>query len=167
LIAALIGTAHIQAVTVGSYLAAWPAGAVFFTFISAADIALARMLLARLRNSVLVAAAAATSTGLLAFWVYSRTAGLPFGPTLHVEQGFGIADTMAAVLEVATLSVAVILLLGSRRLQQRSPVTDHPRGLALVAVIAITVIGLADSAPEWFDWGSPAADSGTLISHEH
>jgi hypothetical protein len=83
--------------------------------------------------------------------LYSRTLGLPFGPGKGLPEQVGLADLAACALEVGTLLVAVVLLRGEGGLRRRPQASAHVSRLALVAVAAITAIGLAGSGLAWFD----------------
>jgi hypothetical protein len=57
---------------------------------------------------------------------------------------------MAVALEVATL-VAALTLLRTTGWLRHPTFPAHYRALALVAVVAVTAIGLAGAAPGWMD----------------
>src|SRR6185436_987198 len=148
LAAGFFGSAAIHAAVVPEHLSEWSAAGVFFIALTAAEVAIAALLLARPQPSVLLAAAVA-SVVPLAVWLYSRTLGLPFGPEAGIPEQVGVADVAACLLEVGTLVLAVVLL--RRRGWLRRPAASaHLRGLAVVAVIAVTAIGLAGSSLSWF-----------------
>src|SRR4029077_3534063 len=142
----------------------WPAAALFFVILVAAEVAVAAILLGNLRRGGLLAAAA-VSLVPLAVWVYSRATGLPFGPGAFVPEAVGLPDLLACVLEVVTLVGAIILLRSAGWLERRSPVSAHIRGLVLVAVIAVTAIGMAGTAPTWFD--DPGSSGSDSVSDTH
>jgi hypothetical protein len=84
-------------------------------------------------------------------WFWSRTTGLPFGPEPGEAEAVGLADCAACLLEVVTLVVAVALVrgwLGARR--PGAPSTTHLPRLALVALVAVTALGLAGTPLAWF-----------------
>lgn len=111
-------------------------------------------------------AAAVASIGPLALWLYSRTSGIPFGPEAGVPEQVGLADSAACALEVITLLLAVVLL-RDRGWLRRPPASAHVSGLAVVAVVAVTAIGLAGSGLAWFDvFGSSGGQSMTS-PHSH
>ena len=60
--------------------------------------------------------------------------------------------------------VAAVVLLRSTRRAWRSPVSAHTRSLRLVAVIAITAVGLASAVPTWIDDSGPQTVL-TSVSH--
>jgi hypothetical protein len=140
LAAGLFGAAVIHAAVVPEHIAEWTAAGVFFVVLSAAELAGAAAVLLSGRPVVLIAAAA-LSVGPLLLWAYSRTRGLPFGPEAGVAEAIGPADVAASLLEAATLAAAIVCL--RARVRPRRPRTSSHLGrLALVAVVAVTVIGL-------------------------
>jgi hypothetical protein len=168
LVAGLLGSAAIHAAVIPQHLTEWGAAGVFFILLAAAELAVAGLLFVRLQPNLLLAAAA-LSLAPLALWLYSRTLGMPFGPGAGSPEPVGLADLAACALEVLTLLVAVVLLRGIGRLQLRPATSAHVRGLAVVAVVAVTFIGLAGSSLAWFDAvgnsGVQSAVTGSPHSH--
>ncbi len=158
LAAALVGGAAIHGAAVSEHLTEWSAAGAFFIVLAMVEIAAAAVLLFRATDGAVIAAGI-ISIGPLGLWLYSRTAGLPFGPGAGAPERIGLADSVTGALEITALVIAVALLRG-RRFAPRPPISAHLRSLALVAVFAATAIGLAASAPQWFD--SSGADS---LSH--
>jgi len=158
LAAGLFGSAAIHAAVVPEHLTEWAAAGVFFIALTAAQLAVAVLLLTRPRPTVLLAAAVA-SIGPLVLGLYSRTLGMPFGPEAGVPEQVGLAAGAAFVLEVSTLLLAVLLLRGREWLRRRSPTSAHVIGLAVVAVIAVTVIGLGSGLAWLEDFGSSGGSS--------
>jgi hypothetical protein len=149
LAAGLVGSAVVHAAVVPEHLTEWSSAGVFFVVLTAAELAVAIQVGARLQRTVL-AAAAVVSAGPLLVWAYSRSFGMPFGPEAGVPESIGLADCAAVVLEVGTLFAAVILLRGNGWLRRRTAVSAHVNRLVLVAVVAIMVIGLGGTSLEWF-----------------
>jgi len=147
LAAGFFGTAAIHAAVVPQRLSGWVVAGVFFIVLVAAELAIAGLLLAPghqpggLTQPTVLLSAAVVSIGSLALWWYSSTIGLPFGPRAGIAEQVGLADLTACLLAAGSLLVAVILLRGRSSLR-RPPVSAHLRWLALLAVIAITTIGL-------------------------
>ena len=142
LVALLLGSAVIHGAVVPEHLTQGGAVGAFFVVLVAGELAVAVALVIR-RQPIALFAAVAVSLGPLVLWVYSRTIGVPFGQGAGVREPVGLADTMACVLEIGTLIVAVVLLRRRDRLLQGTPASAHVRWLTLVAVVAITAIGFA------------------------
>jgi hypothetical protein len=96
-------------------------------------------------------AAAAISIGPLLLWLCSRTIGLPFGPEPGAPEGVGVPDCMACALEVISLAAAVLLLRPRRWLARRPSASTHVRGLAALALVSVTAVGVATTGLGWFD----------------
>ena len=142
LAAGLVASAAIHAAVVPEHLAEWAAAGVFFILLTAAEVGVAALLFTRVRQQAVLLAAVALSVGPLLVWLYSRTAGLPFGPEAGTPEAIGLPDIVACTLEAATLLAAVVLIRAAGRV--RLPVMSvNARALALVAVVAVMAIGLA------------------------
>ncbi len=160
LVAGLLGSAAIHAAVVPEHLSEWRAAGLFFILLATAEVAVVQLPRDR-RPRLALFAAAGVSLAPLALWVYSRTAGLPFGPEAGVPEAVGIPDSVASVLEVGTLFASIVLLRAPRWLG-RPTATAHVRTLMLLAVIALTAIGLAGTSAAWFDvYGS--GDPGMVM----
>ena len=131
------------------HLHEWTAAGLFFIALTAAEIVVACLFLGRRPGRGLLLGAAAISVVPLVAWLWSRTLGLPFGPEPGVAEAVGVPDVLACVLEVVAL-LAVLALLNPGRLV-RPPLSAHTRGLAVLALIAVTAIGFAATGPSWFD----------------
>jgi len=154
LIAGLVGSAVIHAAVVPEHLGEWAAAGSFFVLLTAAELAVAGWLCLGARVPALLAAAA-LSGGPLLVWLWSRSSGLPFGPEPGTPEPVGMADIAACVLEVVTLVLAVVLLrraLDGGRSDDRQRDGTAPNGfrLGLVAIVAVSAIGLAGTALPWF-----------------
>jgi hypothetical protein len=122
--------------------------------------------LARVRPRTALRAAAAISVAPLLVWLYSRTAGLPFGPEAGIPENAGVPDILACLLEVGSLLAATALLRSTRWLARRSPASSHVHGLAVVALICITVIAVGGTGLSRFDaFGISASHSATGMNH--
>jgi hypothetical protein len=173
LAAGLAGSAVLHAAVVPQHLGEWGAAGVFFVALAAAELAVAALLRAgpqpqqpivRIAGpQPTVLAAAVVSIGPLALWLYSRTLGMPFGPGAGVPEPIGLTDLTACVLEICTLILAVVLVRGKAWLR-RPPFSAHLGAITLVAVIAITTIGLAGSGLAWFDGFGHCADQSVTTS---
>jgi len=160
LIAGLLGSAVIHAAVIPDHLAEWTAAGVFFILLTVIQVALAGLLLTRLNHALLLSAVL-LNAGPLLLWLYSRTLGLPFGPTTGIPESIGLADVIAGILEVTAL-LAACLLLRATPSAARPQASAHRRGLILVAVIGVTAIGLFGAAPNWFD-DSSGDDPPTMV----
>ncbi|MBO1269111.1 hypothetical protein [Arthrobacter cavernae] len=170
LVTALFGSAAIHAAVVPEHLGEWAAAGAFFLVLSAAQFAAGLLVLRRRQRTVLPArtallATAAVSIIPLALWLYSRTAGLPFGPGAGVPEPLGLPDSAAGALELGTLVLAMVLLRGRGRLPGRPPASAHIRALPVVAAIAVGVIGLAGTGAAWFDNPGRFGHESETISH--
>ena len=137
---ALLGTATLHDTVTPYLLPDWPAARTIFGLLCAAEIVVALLVVARPRRAVLLCAVAVCAVPLVV-WMLSRTTGLPFGPESGLPQQVGLVDGAAAVLEVAALVAAVILLRAPDWLWRPSA-AQHLGRLALVGVVAVTVVGL-------------------------
>jgi hypothetical protein len=140
LLATLLGAAAIHATVIRGQLAQWPSGGIAVLLLMIAEVDAVLLFLLRLRFVHFLVAAAVSACPLLT-WLYAHTAGLPFGPHAGVAQPVGLTDTSAALLEAATLVVAVAAL--RRRRPPRPANAQQPAGLALAGVVAVSVIGVA------------------------
>jgi hypothetical protein len=151
LVVSLVASAAIHVAVIPEHVVEWRAAGLFFASLTAGELFVAGALLARPRRPDVLYAAAAISIGPLLLWLYSRTIGLPFGPEPGAPEGVGVPDCMACALEVISL-VAVVLLLRPRRwLARRPSASTHVRGLAALALVSVTVIGVATTGLGWFD----------------
>jgi hypothetical protein len=99
----------------------------------------------------------------LALWVASSL--IATGP--RQASTVNLSDVPAAVLELGTLVVAAILLIDGRWLHRSDRMSEHARSIALVSVLAITVLGLAVSGLPGLDDYAGMADLGPAIAHPH
>ena len=61
-----------------------------------------------------------------------------------------------------TLIARVVLLRRGGRLRRLPAASAHVLGLALLAVVAVTTIGLAGAAPHWFDGVDSGGEATTM-----
>ena len=125
LAAGLVGSAAVHA---GMALVGRPLAGIVAIGLTAAQLAVAVRLVGEPRRAGL-AAAVMVSVGALAVSAFASPA-------------LGLADGMAGLLEVGTLAAAMVLLRAPRWMR-RSPPSAHQMSLALVGVLALTVLGLA------------------------
>jgi hypothetical protein len=146
-IGGLAGAAVVHAAVAPEHLREWPAAGMFFVLLALWELGVAGLLLMRLSERTMLLAAAALSAGPLALWLWSRTAGMPFGPGAGAAEAVGVPDLMACLLEVASLVAALVLLRGT----SRRPSDGHVRGMAVLALVAVTTIGVATVGLAGFD----------------
>ena len=144
LAAGLTGSAVIHAAVVPEHLREWSAAGAFFVALAGGELVVAAALAWRRGMPALVAAVILSVCPLL-LWLCSRTIGLPLGPDRWVPESIGLADVSACLLEVTTSSLAFILVRGRPGLRSRPATVAHRRWLPLVAVLAVTAIGLSGS----------------------
>lgn len=160
---ALLATASIHAAVIPQHLNEWGAAGAFFILLAAAEAAVATALLTRPRPAVLLTAAA-ISLGPLVLWLYSRTAGMPFGPAAGTAENIGVPDSVACALEIGSLLAAAFLLRPTQWLLRRPPLSAHLVALTLVAMLAVTAIGLAGTGPSWFDVFPTSGDQSQMMT---
>ena len=159
LVGALGGAAVIHAAVIREHLSEWPAAGLFFVALTVAEIVVAGLVLGRLGGRTALLAATALSVVPLAVWLWSRTLGLPFGPEAGIPEAVAVPDVLACFLEIGA-ALAALALLTPRRLV-RPPLSAHAKGLAVLALVAITTIGFAATGPAWFDaFGVAASQTG-------
>jgi hypothetical protein len=163
LAAVLFGSAVIHAAVVPGQVAEWAGAGLVFGVLAAMELAVAAVALASPQPGALLAAAI-VSIGSLALWLYSHTVGVSFGSGIGALEQVGLTGGAAFALEASTLLVAVILLRGRGQLRQ-PPASAHVRWLALVAVIAVTAIGLAGSGLASLDDFGSSGDQSVLVPH--
>jgi hypothetical protein len=164
LIAGLLCAAHLHVAVIPEHLTKWGSAALLLLLLAAAEVAVAALLLQRQRR-VLLAAAVLVALIPLVLWLYGRTAGLPFGPGAGSAQSIGVPGAIAAILELVTLLAALLLLRREGSLRRHPGASAHSRALMVLAIVAVTFIGLAGTALTWFD--QPGAADNPSVSHSH
>jgi hypothetical protein len=164
LVAGLLGSAVLHAAVVPAHLPNWTTAGALSLALAAAELALAMQVGAALRTGVLRAVVVFSAVPLV-LWALSGTTGLPFGPGAGARQPVGLTDLMAAVLEVGTLVVALLLMRRTASLRDRPRASAHVHQLAVLAVVIVATIGLAGTSLTWFDDLTPGFD--TTSQHHH
>jgi hypothetical protein len=160
LAAALVGAGTIHAAMAPSHLGESAVEGAGFVASAFAQILLAGAVLLRPTRRVLLAVSG-LSLALLAAWVVSRTAGLPFGGHSGHPESVTVVDGVTVALELVTLGVAAALALGARPpvLRGRGPALATA-GLALVFAVG------AVSSPDARDHASGAHGEHGAAGHD-
>jgi len=137
LLATLLGAAAVHGSLVHAQLAHWPLAGLALLLLTIAEVDAALLFLLNTRSMHYLAAAVVSAVPLL-LWTYAHTTGLPFGPHPGVAQQLSLTGTTAAVLQAATLVVAVVALRRPR--PSRAVQAQRSARLALAGVVAVTVI---------------------------
>jgi hypothetical protein len=152
---ALLAAGLLHAAVVPAALHRSTAVGASLVLLAAVELGVAVQVMGRLRRSVLVAAAAVSVLPLLV-WLYSHVVGLRSGPSaaqssVHsVGQPLGLAYGAALPLEIAALAAVGLLVVGGGWLA-RPRASAHVRGIALVAVLAVTAVGLGGTGLALFN----------------
>ena len=149
-VAALLAGAAIHVAVIGEHFAEWTAAGLFFILLTTSEVAVAGLLLTKVRRRAVLLGAAIVSLGPLVLWLYSRTAGMPLGPEPGTPEAIGLADVVACAAEAVSL-LAVVALLRPTSWLRRPTSSAHVKALVVVSLIAVTAIGLAATAPDWFN----------------
>jgi hypothetical protein len=104
------------------------------------------------------------SGGPIILYLYSCAVGLPFGPGAGIPAPVSVPGCVACALEIATLFAVGWLLRAGPERRRRPAASAHLRGLVVAAVVAVTVIGIASTAPSWFDQPGDTG-SETVMTH--
>ncbi|WP_343989805.1 hypothetical protein [Terrabacter terrae] len=139
---ALVGAAVIHLVVVPEHLAEWAAAGLFFLVLAVAQLVVAGAALVR-PGRLSWLAAVVVSAGPVVLWAVSRTVGLPLGPEPGVPEALGIADLAGALLETAAVALALSLRSRPDRSVDAEGTHTHRTGLVVVALLAVTVVGVA------------------------
>ena len=153
-----VGAAAIHFAVVFEHFAEYTLYGVFFLMISWAQVIWSAVLLWRPSRPWLWLGIAGNAI-VIAVYVASRTAGLPFGPDLHHAESVGALDVVSCVLEFG-------LILGCAALLWRPSLADRPvarrgavvRAAALVAVPAAVIA--ATTAVMTPGWAGPEGPAG-------
>lgn len=164
LVGMLAGAALIHAAVIPEHLQEWSAAGWFFILLAAAEVAVAGLVLSRVRERAALLAAGALSIVPLVAWLWSRTLGLPFGPESGVAEAIFVPDVLACALEVGAVLIVVALLKPGRFAGPR--ISAHTRGLAVLSLLAVTAIGIAATGPSWFDAFGVSASSASMEMSE-
>ena len=157
LVAALVGASAVQVAFAAEHLT----GLVTTTLLLVLVVAGAELVCAGLPpGRTAWVATAMLAGGLVALVVGAHVAGRPLGVPGSGPGGVGLAEVSAVLLAAAALATAVVLIRGPRWLGER-PASAYARRLGLVAVVAVTALGLAGSGQAALDLGGLGGSGGS------
>jgi len=162
LVAALVGTGTVLAVHATADLLHSLIAAGLLLLLATAQLAAAQFASARPGRTAWIGAVL-LAVGVPALWLYAHTAGNPLEPVLGALGSIGLTGSAIGVLEVATV-LAAVLLLSSPAWLRRAPSSPHAGKLGLVAIVAVTAIGVGGSGLAMFDLGG-AVDNPPPANH--
>lgn len=162
LAAGLAGTAIIHASLIPAVWNVRLADGLLYSLLAVSGAALAVLLVVRPRRWQVVAAVVVTLVPL-ALWLASSL----ISPGPRQAATVNLADIPAAALELITVIVAAALLINGKRVRRPGRSSEHARWIAVVAVIAITVLGLAVSGLPGLDDYAAMGQLGPAIAHHH
>lgn len=148
LVAGLVGTGTVVAVHATADLLHSVAAALALLMVATAQLVVAQQAMSRPGRSAWIAAAV-IAIALPAVWAWAHLTGNALGGAL---KSIGLADGAVGVLDLLTLTTAV-LLLSSPAWLRRAPASPHAGKLGVVSVIAIAAIGVGGSGLAMFDLG--------------
>jgi hypothetical protein len=158
-----VGAAAIHFAVVFEHFAEYDLYGVFFLAISWAQLIWPAVLLWRPSRPWLWLGIAGNAA-VIAVYVASRTAGLPFGPDLHAAESVGALDVVSCVLEAG-------LIAGCAALLWRPSLADRPvapRGAAASAAarravpVAVIAASTAVMTPGWAGPEGPAGMASSM-----
>ena len=154
-----VGAAAIHFAVVFSHFTEYTLYGVFFLIIAWAQLIWPTVLLWRPSRPWLWLGIAGNAI-VLAIYVASRTAGLPFGPDLHHAESAGALDVMSCVLEAGLIAGCAVLLwrpsLLERPVRRRATI-GTVAGLAAVPALVIA----ATTAVMTPGWAGPEGPAGS------
>ena len=152
------GAAAIHFAVVFEHFAEYTLYGVFFLVISWAQVIWPVVLLWRPARLWLWLGIAGNAV-IIAVYVASRTAGLPFGPDLHNAEPVGALDIVSCVLEFGIVAGSAVLLwrpsLADRPVARRGAIA----GMAALAAVPVAVIA-ATTAVMTPAWAGPEGPAG-------
>ena len=160
-----VGAAAIHFAVTFDHFAEYTLYGVFFLVLSWAQLIWPAVLVWRPSRPWLLAGIGGNAI-VLAVYVASRTAGLPFGPDLRHPEAVGALDVMSCVLEAGLIAGCAALLwrpsLADRPVRRRGPLASAAALVAVpVAVIAATTAVLT---PAWAGPEGPAGMAASMSS---
>lgn len=171
LAACLSGAAAIHLAMVPSHAGEWLAEGVAFAVVGWSQLALAVIIVLRPSRPALEIVIGA-NLAVVAAWVWTRTAGAPFGPEAGSAHAARFVDIVCVVLEIAAVLAAGVALARPRSgaAVPRSwaiPLSIVPVGILVLATVAITSPSASGHAHGETAAGAHAADGGDGDAHTH
>ena len=127
------------------------------------QIAIAGLVLLRRASKAVLWAAVVGNAGLIGLWIWSRTAGLPFGAHSGVAEDAAALDVVCVILEAVVIVVALSMVLSPRawRIPSLAAVVAGVSALALATVVMVQ--------PESAEHGHTHDDGSaeTTAAHSH
>lgn len=166
------GAALIHAAMTPNHVAEWATEGRAFGALAVAQLGIAALALLRPRRWVWIAAVGVNLV-TVSGWLWSRTAGFPFGPNSGVAQKIGWIDSIATVLELVVVVIAARLLLRSGEIgvaaEEARPISVAPAWSLAVAglVVAGTGVLMASPAGQHSHGGDHAHAAGEGAGTDH
>jgi len=132
----MAGAGLVHFSVVREHFAEWWVFGTFFLLVAALQAGWA-FLVWRWANTRLLAAGAVLNIGLIALWLVTRTAGLPFGSGASMPEGWGVPDALTAVLELLSVGLIVAIFVRQR---QGGAETSIPSRRATAVLATVTVL---------------------------
>ncbi len=107
-LAATAGAIHLVA-TVEHVGAEWEL-AVFFALVGIAQLAAGWLIVRNAAGERFLKLAALAGVAIALLWIFSRTAGVPFGPEAGTVSPMGVGDTIATLLELAFAALVALIV---------------------------------------------------------
>jgi hypothetical protein len=163
LVAGLVGTGTVLATHATADLIESVFVALLLLLLATAQLACAQFATTRPGRPAWIAAAL-LAVALPALWMVGQFAGSPLEPVLGSPGPISLEDGAVGVLELATLAAAAILL-SSPAWLRRAPTSPHAGKLGLVAIVAVTAIGVGGSGLAMFDLGGAEENPAPANHH--
>lgn len=160
-----VGAAGIHIAVAPSHWSHWLVSGLFFASVAVFQLIWAVLAWTRPPTAVL-AAGIAVNIAIAALWVYSRTAGEPFGPSAGTPEPVEPAGIFALLLECYIVMGAAWAWL--RRGHRAEPVSGFAGALVLLganAVAAVAVFTGVSSALRGHDHPQPVAPASDAVAH--
>jgi hypothetical protein len=148
-VALSLGAAAIHLWVVPDHAAEFPPYGLAFLLVAIFQARWAMIYVAR-RPPSMLQLGLVVNAAVIAIWIWSRIAGLPWGATPNTPESFGGADLAATSFEIGLVAILAIQLWpgrdGPRRRQVTSRVAGDLRAIVVAAVCVFTFLAL--TAPQ-------------------